>query len=397
MKQLDQSLIEDIIKESIYNVLNKKLKPENQLEIVLCNDTNTLTACFYKEVVQSEESLGQMSLNEAINHYKEDAVIGDLIAIQMSIQKLETKLIKSVREDIMNRIKKHEDDRKLGDFEKQKHKIVYGKIKRSDFNGYIVDIGFAEALLPIEEQLEEEYYKVGDHIKCFVLNIRKKGNELVVILSRAHPEFVKKLLELEVPEVLSNDIEIKKIIREPGVRTKVAVKANKPSVDAVGSCLGPKGLRIEQIKRELSGEVIDILEWNDDPEILISNAIGPDLIERVYVNEKGRFARIIVSDENKNLAIGKMGKNVRLAAKLSDFKLDIFTQIEYENKTSEERRITSHVNELDGVNIKIAEILKEHGYTSVQDIYDASIQELTNITSIGKNIATRIKEASEHF
>jgi N utilization substance protein A len=229
------------------------------------------------------------------------------------------------------------------------------------------------------------------------LNVRKKGRDLVVVLSRAHPEFVKKLLELEVPEIIAGDIEIKRIIREPGVRTKIAVIAKKEATDAVGSCLGPKGVRIESLKKELRGELIDILEWDENPETMIANAIGPDLIEKVYITTKGKFARVIVTTENKNLAIGKAGKNVRLAAKLTDYKLDIFTKEEYEEKIAEERRITSHVNELDGVSAKISEILKVHGYTSVQDIFDASIVELTNIEGIGKNTATKIKEASKHF
>ncbi|MCK9328732.1 MAG: transcription termination factor NusA [Candidatus Cloacimonetes bacterium] len=397
MKQLDQDKIEKAVTDSLLHVLNKKLKPENELEIIIDYETNYLAARFLKEVVYNDETLGQISLEDATSDYKIDAEIGDTVEVEIPIQKLEPKLIKNAREEITHKIKKLEEDRKMFDYEKQKNQIVYGKIKKSDYNGYIVDIGFAEGLLPVEEQVDDEFYKVGDHVRCFVLNIRKRGNELIVILSRAHPEFVKKLLELEVPEILSGDIEIKKIIREPGIRTKVAVKSIKNSVDAVGSCLGPKGIRIEQIKKELHGEIVDILEWSDDPEVLIANAIGPDIIEKVYLTEKGRFARIIVSEENKNLAIGKLGKNVRLAAKVTDYKLDIFTKEEFEEKIAEERRITSHVNELDGVSSKIAEILKDHGYTSVQDIYKASIQELTHIDGIGEKIAEKIKESAKHF
>ncbi|MDD4156461.1 MAG: transcription termination factor NusA [Candidatus Cloacimonetes bacterium] len=397
MKQLDQDKIEKAVTDSLLHVLNKKLRPENELEIIIDYETNYLAARFLKEVVYNDETLGQISLEDATSDYKIDAEIGDTVEVEIPIQKLEPKLIKNAREEITHKIKKLEEDRKMFDYEKQKNQIVYGKIKKSDYNGYIVDIGFAEGLLPVEEQVDDEFYKVGDHVRCFVLNIRKRGNELIVILSRAHPEFVKKLLELEVPEILSGDIEIKKIIREPGIRTKVAVKSIKNSVDAVGSCLGPKGIRIEQIKKELHGEIVDILEWSDDPEVLIANAIGPDIIEKVYLTEKGRFARIIVSEENKNLAIGKLGKNVRLAAKVTDYKLDIFTKEEFEEKIAEERRITSHVNELDGVSSKIAEILKDHGYTSVQDIYKASIQELTHIDGIGEKIAEKIKESAKHF
>ncbi|MCL2064672.1 MAG: transcription termination factor NusA [Candidatus Cloacimonetes bacterium] len=397
IKQLDQEKIEKVIKDSLKIVLGKKLKLENDLEIILDYNKNYLAARFLKEVVDQEMSLGQMSLHEAIYEYDEKAKIGDMIRVEISIQTFEPKLIKNAREEIAHKIRRLEEDRKMFDYEKQKHQIVYGKVKKSDFNGYLIDIGFAEGLLPVEEQIEEEFYKIGDHIRCFVLNIRKRGNELIVILSRAHPEFVKKLIELEVPEVLSGEIEIKRIIREPGVRTKVAVKAKHASIDAVGSCLGPKAIRIEQIKKELRGEIVDILEWDDDPEVLISNAIGPDLIEKVYITQKGKFARIIVSDENKNFAIGKMGKNVRLAAKLTEYKLDIFTKDEFEDKLAEERRITSHVNELDGVTAKIADILKEHGYTSVQDIFKASVNELKNIEGIGEKIAFKLKEASKHF
>ena len=397
LKQLDQSKIEKVIKESLITVLNRKLKLENELEIILDYDRNYLAARFLKEVVYNEVSLGQISLQDAIYDYDEKAKIGDMISVEVSIQTLEPKLIKFAREEIAFRIKRLEEDRKMFDFEKQKHQIVYGKVKKSDLNGYTIDIGFADGLLPVDEQIENEFYKLGDHVRCFVINIRKKGNELVVILSRAHPEFVKKLIELEVPEVVSGDIEIKRIIREPGVRTKVAVKAIKPDIDAIGSCLGPKGIRIEQIRKELHGEYVDILEWSDDPETFISNAIGTDLIEKIFISSKGKFARIIVTPENKNLAIGKMGKNVRLAAKITDYKIDIFTKDEFEDKIAEERRITSHVNELDGVTPKIADILKVHGYTSVQDIFKATVNELKNIDGIGEKIAVKLREASSHF
>ena len=397
IKQLEQDKIEKVIKDSLMIVLSRKLKIENELEIVLDYNKNYLAARFLKEVVEKEENLGHMSLQEAIYEHNKHAKIGDMIWVEILIHTFEPKIIKNARIEIAHKIKRLEEDRKMFDYEKQKNQIVYGKVKKVDSNGYTIDIGFAEGLLPVEEQIENEYYKVGDFIRCFVLNIKKRGNELIVILSRAHPEFVKRLLELEVPEILNGEIEIKKIIRDSGVKTKVAVRAIKPDVDAVGSCLGPKTIRLEHIKKELHGEIIDIIEWSDEPETLIINAIGHELIERVYIAQKGRFARVVVSDENKNYAIGKNGKNVRLAAKLTDYKLDIFTKDEFEEKIAEERRITSHVNELDGVTSKIAEILKEHGYTSVQDIFKASVKEINNIDGIGEKIAIKLKEASKHF
>ena len=170
-----------------------------------------------------------------------------------------------------------------------------------------------------------------------------------------------------------------------------------PKVDAAGACLGKKGLRIEQIRRELHGELIDIVVWDEAPEILIANAIGDDLVEKVFLAERGRFARIIVNQKNKNTAIGQSGKNVKLAAKLTEYKLDIFTEEEFDDKIAEERRITSHIFELDGVSEKMGQSLKNHGYTSVQDIFLASLEELCSLDGIGKKGAEKIKHSAEFF
>jgi N utilization substance protein A len=156
-------------------------------------------------------------------------------------------------------------------------------------------------------------------------------------------------------------------------------------------------MRIEHIKKELHGEVIDVICWDDSPEQLIANALGNDLVDKVYLSDRGKFARIVVSTKNKNLAIGKAGKNVRLASKLTEYSLDIYTEEEFEEKIAEERRVTSHITELDGVTPKIAETLKQHGYTSVQDIYKASVDELCNMENIGEKTASKIKEAAEYF
>jgi len=372
------------------------MKPENELEIVADYSSNYLGIKFKKLVVENDETFAQISLADA-QAIDKNAYLGQLIDTELPINALEPKLVKIAREEISFKIRRLEEDRKMFDFEKQKNQIVYGKIKKNEYNGYIVDIGFADALLPQEEQIDEEFYKIGDSIRAYVLSVRKRANEITVILSRAHPEFVKRLLELEVPEVHSGEIDIKKIIREPGIRTKVAVYTEKANLDAVGACLGPKGIRVDAIKKELHGEAIDILEWSDDPQILIANAIGPELVQKVYTTDKGRFARVIVSESNKNLAIGKLGKNVRLAARLTEYKLDIYTQDEFEDKIAEERRITSHINELDGVSEKIADILKEHGYTSVQDIFSATEQELWNISGINEKTVMLLKEAAKHF
>ncbi len=396
LKQLDKEKLTSIIKEGLYQAISKKMILDNELEITTDYNTNKIIARFNRIVVERDTSLGEISFEDA-KMIGEDLELGDTIPVEMNISEFEPKVIRNARKAILERIKLLEEDRIMFDYENQKNQLVSGKVTKDDFNGYLVNIGYADALLSKEEQVEDEYYKVGDVIRCYVVNIRKRKKDVIVILSRTRPEFVKKIFESEIPEITSGEIEIKKIVREPGMRTKVSVHSNNTEVDATAACLGPHGVRIEAIRKELNGELVDIVVWDSAPEQLIANAIGTDLVEKVYLADRGKFARIIVNKDNKNLAIGKKGKNVKLAAKLTDFKLDIYTEEEFEEKISEERRITSHVSDLDGVSSKVAEVLKIHGYTSVQDIYEASIKELCNLEGLGKKTAEKIKESSKYF
>ncbi|MDP8200884.1 MAG: transcription termination factor NusA [Candidatus Tenebribacter burtonii] len=396
LKQLDKEKLTSIIKEGLYQAISKKMILDNELEITTDYNTNKIIARFNRIVVERDTTLGEISFEDA-RMIDEDLELGDTIPVEMNISEFEPKVIRNARKAILERIKLLEEDRIMFDYENQKNQLVSGKITKDDFNGYLVNIGYADALLSKEEQVEDEYYKVGDIIRCYVVNIRKRKKDVIVILSRTRPEFVKKIFESEIPEITSEEIEIKKIVREPGMRTKVSVHSNNTEVDATAACLGPHGVRIEAIRKELNGELVDIVVWDSTPEQLIANAIGTDLVEKVYLADRGKFARIIVNRDNKNLAIGKKGKNVKLAAKLTDYKLDIYTEEEFEEKISEERRITSHVSDLNGVSSKVAEVLKTHGYTSVQDIYEASIKELCNLEGLGKKTAEKIKESSKYF
>jgi N utilization substance protein A len=395
-KQIDKSKIEQEIKESLYAAISKKLLPENELEIIADFESDKLIARMKKLVVEEDLRLGEISLPEAQKINKK-ANIGDYLQVDIPITDFEPKIINIARKTIQDRIRKIEEDRIIFDYEKQKGQIVSGKIRNLDFNGYKIDIGYTDALLPIEEQVENEYYRAGDLVRSYVVNIRKRRNEVVVILSRNRPEFVQRLFELEIPEIMQEEVIVKKIVREPGVRTKVAVSALKDNIDPVGACFGRNGMRIDMIRKELHNEIIDVISWDDSPEQLIANAIGNDLVEKVYLADRGKFGRIVVSDKNKNLAIGKQGKNVRLASKLTGYSLDIYTEEEFEEKIAEERRITSHISELDGVTPKIAETLKKHGYTSVQDIYKSTVEELCSMENIGEKTAQKIKESAEFF
>ena len=397
IKQLDTGMIQNIILESVTSTLQKRLEPEAELQVFVDELSGSVKVKFKSLVVEREESFGQISLIDARNEYNPKAQVGEYIEKTMSLYEFEPKLVKTVQKLIQDRIRLLEDDKIQNDFNKQKHTIVTGRIKAiDDFGGYIIDIGHTDALLPIDEQIENEFYRVGENIKAYIVNIRTGKGGIVIILSRTNPEFVKKLFEAEIPAIFSGEIKIRKIVREPGIRTKVELETVDPKIDPIVACVGPKGTRIDSLRKELHGEQIDIVVHSDDPEKMIENALGIEGIKRVII-ERNHSASVIVDEADKLMAIGKQGKNVKLAAKLVGMKIDIYTMAEFEEKMAKERRTISHITEMDGVTSKIADALKQAGYTSVQDIYMASVEELCNIEGMGQKTAERLKEAAKYF
>ncbi len=397
IKQLDKDQIQEIILDSIISTLSKKLEPENELAVYIDDVTGSIRVSFLSKVVEEEHDLGEISIFDAKKEHDPQAVLDQYIKRTMSLHDFEPKLVKTAQKNIMDRIKKLEEDKITNDFNKQKHTIVTGKIKTIDDNGgYRIDIGYTDALLPVDEQIENEFYKVGENIKAYVVNIRSHASHVTIILSRTNPEFVKKLFEAEIPEIYQGMIQIRKIVREPGIRTKVELEATDSKIDPISVCVGVKGTRIDSIRKELHGEQIDIVVHSEDPEKMIKSALGIEGIRRVII-ERAKAAAVIVNAQDKVTAIGKQGKNVKLAAKMTGLKIDIYTEEEFEEKMAKERRTISHITELDGVTPKIAEILRKTGYTSVQDVFMASVDELCNLEGIGQKIAERLKEAAKFF
>ncbi len=394
LKQLDREDLLVVLKESLYAAISKRLKHPASLEIVVDQSKNEVYAKVNKEVVENDIYFDEISLEDA-QLSKSKVSIGDKLDCIVMVSEFEPKTIKIAKKLIQDRIKELENDRVMFDYNKQKNQVVTGKIRELKFNDYIVDIGYTDAILPADEQISSEYYRVGNIVQAYIVDVRKIRNRVRIVLSRTHPEYIKKLLENEVPEVASGEVEVKKIVRDPGVETKIALYAENPNIDPVSSCYGPKGLRIKEICKNLGDESISLVYWSDSLEQFIANAVGIDFVEKVYLAEHGKFARIITNQKNK--AIGKGGINVKLAAKLTGYKIDIFTQEEFQSQLERERRVVSHIDDLDGVTERALEVLKSNGYTSVEDIYRASVEELSNLPGIGLKMIEKLKTSAENF
>jgi len=261
---------------------------------------------------------------EEAKKIKKNAKAGDEITFP-----LETKenfgmiAAQTAKQVIIQRIREAEKESIYGEFKKRQGEIISGIVQRMEGGNVFVDLGRATAILPKEEQIRGERYRIGERTRALLFLVEETHRGINLFLSRSHPKFIAKLFELEIPEISNGAVEIKNIAREAGSRSKIAVVSKQEGIDPVGSCVGQKGVRISTIISELGGEKIDIIEWSDNPEELIGNALSPAKIIEVKVNEKTREAEVTVDEDQLSLAIGKMGQNVRLAAKITGWKIDI--------------------------------------------------------------------------
>ena len=297
-----------------------------------------------KVVAEVEDEDLEISLKEAqkINpDYKEE----DEVNIEIVPRNFGRIAAQTAKQVIIQKLREAEREIVYNEFDEREGEIVSGIIQKADNNIVVMDLGKLEGIMPIKEQIPTEKYRVNDKIKGYVLKV-ERGQKGVpqVIVSRSHPDFVRKLLEFEIPEIYEGVIEIKSVSRDPGYRGKVAVYSPDPNIDPVGSCVGQKGVRIQNVINELNGEKIDVIEWNEDPSIYIAASLLPAQILAVDIKQEEKFAQVIVPDDQLSLAIGKSGQNARLAARLTDWKIDIKSETQFRellaNKQEEQQEET---------------------------------------------------------
>lgn len=276
-----------------------------------------------KDVVEEvENDMTQVSLEEA-QSYDSRYEIGDVIEYQVDPKDFGRIAAQTAKQVVVQRIREAERSNSFNEFVDRQGDIVTAKVERINNGTIFLSIGNTEGILPIAEQVPTEAFHVNDRIKVYVMDVKRTSKGPQVFLSRSHPGLVRRLFELEIPEIADGTVEIKGIAREAGSRTKIAVYSHDENVDPVGACVGNRGARVQNVVDELFGEKIDIIVWDADPAVLISNVLRPAMVEGVYINEDERMATAVVPDQQLSLAIGREGQNVRLAARVSGWKIDI--------------------------------------------------------------------------
>ena len=321
-KNLSQEEIIGAIKDSIENAYRKNYGASN-VRVEVDMEEGNVTVFMGLEVVEEvEDDLTQISLEEAKEIY-DGYELGDVVEYEIDPKDFNRIAAQGAKQVFVQKNREAERTNSYNEFIEKKGQIVTGKVERINNGTMLISLGRTEGRVPASEQVRTESFKPGDRIKVYVMDVKKENKGPQVLLSRSHPGLVRGLFELEIPEIADGTVEIRGTAREAGSRTKIAVYSNDPNVDPVGACVGNRGARVQNIADELFGEKIDIIVWDDDPAVLISNVLRPAIVEGVYINEDEKAATAVVPEQQLSLAIGREGQNVRLAARVSGWKIDI--------------------------------------------------------------------------
>ena len=349
----ERGISKDYLLESLETALvtayKRNFDSVDNVKVSIDSKKGAINVYSVKNVVETvEDELLEISLEDAKKINKK-AQIGETVEEKIVPKDFGRIAAQTAKQIMVQKIREAERDIIYTEFNNKKGEIVTGIIQKADSGIVVMDLGKLEGVMPLKEQIPTEKYKVNDKIRGYILQVDRgvKGNPQVTV-SRSNPDFVRKLFEFEIPEIYEGLIEIKSVSRDPGYRTKIAVYSKNENIDPVGSCVGQKGVRIQNIINELNGEKIDVIEWNSDPAIYIAAALLPASVMAVDIREDEKFAQVIVPDDQLSLAIGKSGQNARLAAKLTNWKIDIKSESQIREliaKMNEENETEENIEE----------------------------------------------------
>ena len=400
-KSIDKELIIDSMETGIAKAAKSKFGQDNEIKVSINRESGDIEI-FRKLVVAEnpENSNTEIKLEDAINlnSLNKEKNIGDEVLEPLpsfDFGRIAAQIAKQV---INTNVREAERDKQFNDYVDKKDTILSGIVKRLEFGNIIVDLGRTEAIIQKSELIPREIIKAGDRIKAYCFDVRREQRGQQIFLSRAHPKFMEKLFIQEVPEIYDGLIEIKSSSRDPGSRAKICVKAIEASLDPVGACVGMRGSRVQAVVNELQGEKIDIVNWSEDPAILVSNALSPADVLRVNVDVDRKKLDVILTEENLSKAIGRRGQNVRLATKLLNYEINIMTdkedserrQLEFKEKTE------NFVKNLE-LDETLGQLLVAEGFSTIDDIKDSSVESLLKIEGIEEETAKALIERAKEF
>ncbi|NPV05138.1 MAG: transcription termination/antitermination protein NusA [Syntrophaceae bacterium] len=389
-KGIEKEVIIEALESAILTAARKKLGPKVELESKYNEEAGELEVFQFKTVVEKVlDPETQISLEEARRDLDEEAEPGDSLGMKIDAASFGRIAVQTAKQIIIQKVKDAERDKIYDEYKDKKGQIVSGFVQRFEGGSIIVNLGRAEAVIPPSEQIHRETYKRGDRIRAFIVDVKKISKGPQIVLSRTHPGFLRALFELEVPEISEGFIEIVNVAREPGNRSKISVRTLDKDIDPVGACVGMRGSRVQSVVQELKGEKIDIVPYSEDAVKYICSALSPAKVSKVFMYEDERSMEVIVPDDQLSLAIGKSGQNVRLAVRLTGWKIDVKNESMLQKQAEEGPKSLMKVPDLDEAT---AELLFKEGYKSVAALSSADPEALKAIPGMDAEKAQGIVE-----
>lgn len=395
-KMIDKAIVIEAMEDAIQRAARARYGAENDIRAKLDPDSGDLRLWRVVEVVETvEDYFKQVDLKQG-QKLKKDAVIGDFIVDPLPAIDLGRIDAQSAKQVIFQKVRDAERERQYEEYKDRVGEIITGVVKSVEFGHVVVNLGRAEGVIRRDQQIPREVVRVGDRIRSVVLNVRRENRGPQIFLSRAHPEFMKKLFAQEVPEIYDGVITIMAAARDPGSRAKIGVISRDSSIDPVGACVGMKGSRVQAVVQEMQGEKIDIIPWSEDTATFVVNALQPAQVARVVIDEEEERIEVVVPDDQLSLAIGRRGQNVRLASQLTGKAIDIMTEADASEKRQKEFVARSEMfqNELD-VDETLSQLLVAEGFGELEEVAYVSVEELASIEGFDEDLAAELQSRAQ--
>ncbi len=395
-KMIDKSIVLEAMEEAIQRAARARYGAENDIRAKLDANSGDLRLWRVVEVVETVEDYFKQVDVKAAQKLQPGAVVGDFIVDPLPAVDLGRIDAQAAKQVIFQKVRDAERERQHEEFKDRVGEIITGVVKSVEFGHVIVNLGRAEGVIRREQQIPREVARVGDRVRAIILNVRRENRGPQIFLSRAHPDFMRKLFELEVPEIYDGIIQIKAAARDPGSRAKIGVISYDSSIDPVGACVGMKGSRVQAVVQEMQGEKIDIIPWSEDTATFVVNALQPATVSRVVIDEEESRIEVVVPDDQLSLAIGRRGQNVRLASQLTGSAIDIMTEAESSEKRQKEFTERSELfqNELD-VDETLSQLLVAEGFSELEEVAYVSPDELSSIEGFDEELAAELQNRAQ--
>jgi transcription termination/antitermination protein NusA len=391
-KGLRQEDLVQVVEAAVQSAAKKVYGDYDNIEAHYSTELDEVEVFQFKVVAEDVDDPNVEILLPQARKLDPNCQIGDELGEKLDASKLGRIAAQSAKQVIVQKVKEVERDAIYNEFIDIKGEIASGFIHRFDRKDVIVNLGKSEAILREKEQIPGEALRRGDRVQALILDVTKSLKMPQIELSRTHPKFLVKLYEMEVPEVAEGIVEIVAVAREPGIRAKIAVRSHDQKVDPVGTCVGVKGARVQNVIQELKGERQDIVVWSEDPVRFVCNALSPARVSKVIVDKSARSMDVVVLDDQLSLAIGRKGQNVRLVAKLTGWKIDVRAEGNEEVVSSQDKRSLENIEDIDPA---LVEMLMEAGYKTLDDLAKAKEEDLLEFEGIDETLAKKIiKKAS---